>query len=291
MRRLLIKISTLIPTRLYLRLMFFKHFKRGFSFKNPKSLNEKIQWLKIYDKDERYTKLVDKYEVREYISNILGEEYLIPLIGVWDSVEEIEYENLPNQFVLKCNHDSKSVYICKNKKEFDFNKVKKDINKKLKRNGYWYGREWPYKNIKPRIIAEKYMVDESGIELKDYKIMCFNGEPNNIMVCYDRKGTQAKHKYFDLEWNLLNYNKKEKDIDIDIDKTDRIQKPKSLEEMIRIAKILSKNTLFTRIDLYDINGKVYFGEITFYPASGLKKDITLETDYELGEKLKLPINQ
>ncbi len=285
MRGLLIKISRLIPTRLYLRLMFFKHFKRGLSFKNPKSLNEKVQWLKIYDKDKRYTKLVDKYEVREYISDILGEEYLIPLIGVWDSVEEIEYENLPNQFVLKCNHDSKSVYICKSKEKFNFDKVKKDIKVKLNGNGYWYGREWPYKDIKPRIIAEKYMVDESGTELKDYKIMCFNGKADSIMFCYNRHNGDTRFKFFDLDWNELPYIRDEKNPDKDY----IVPKPKSLNKMIEIAEILSKGLDFARIDLYEISGKIYFGEITLHNASGLDKDITLEADYLLGEKLKLPL--
>ncbi len=285
MKLLLLKISRFVPDRLYIKVMFYKHFKKKIDLNNPKTLNEKIQWLKINDRKDEYTDIVDKYRVRKYISNILGEEYLIPLIGVWDSIDEVNYDNLPEKFVLKCNHDSKSVYICKDKNDFDFNSVKSIIKKKLKLNGYWYGREWQYKNIKPCIIAEKYMVDESQVELKDYKIMCFNGKADNIMVCYNRNDGHGKYKYFDLCWNELSYNKEEKDFDKDY----IIPKPKSLNKMIEIAELLSKDYYFARIDLYDISGKIYFGEITFHPASGFDKDITFETDLLLGEKLNLNV--
>ncbi|MFR2795613.1 ATP-grasp fold amidoligase family protein [Romboutsia timonensis] len=285
MKLLLLKISRFIPDRIYINLMFYKHFKRKVNFKNPKTLNEKVQWLKINDRKEEYTNLSDKYKVREYISNVLGEEYLIPLIGVWNSVDEIKYDDLPEQFVLKCNHDSKSVYICKDKSKFDFNDVKSKIEKKLKINAYWYGREWQYKNIKPCIIAEKYMVDESQVELKDYKIMCFNGKADSIMFCYNRHNGDTRFKFFDLDWNELPYIRDEKNPDKDY----IVPKPKSLNKMIEIAEILSKGLDFVRIDLYEISGKIYFGEITLHNASGLDKDITLEADYLLGEKLKLPL--
>lgn len=283
---LLLIISRFIPDKLYLKVMFYRHFHKILNFKKPKTLNEKIQWLKINDRNPEYTRLVDKYEVRNYIADVLGERYLIPLLGVWDSVDEINYDALPNQFVLKCNHDSKGVVICKDKKNFNFKATKNMLNNHLKKNGYWYGREWPYKNVKPCIIAEKYMVDESTIELKDYKIMCFNGVPDNIMVCYSRKNGHADYDFFDLSWNWLPYNKG----DEHLDRNFTIPKPKSLNKMIEIAQKLSKDYYFARIDLYDIEGQAYFGEITFYPASGLDKDITETTDYLLGSKLSLRIS-
>ncbi|WP_196342075.1 ATP-grasp fold amidoligase family protein [Paraclostridium sordellii] len=277
--------SKIIPDKLYLKIMYFKHFRKNLSFNKPETLNEKIQWLKINDVTDEYKHIVDKFKVREYIANEIGEEYLIPLIGVWNSVDEINYEELPNQFVLKCNHDSKSVFICKDKESFDFDSVKKEITKKLKLNGYWYGREKQYKNIHPLIIAEKYMVDESQVELKDYKIMCFNGKADNIMVCHNREKDGAEYKFFDLQWKPLPYNKEN-----NLEENSQIPKPKSLKKMIEIAEKLSHKYLFARVDLYNISGKIYFGEITFHPASGFDKDISTDTDLLFGKKLKLPID-
>ncbi|MDM0551475.1 ATP-grasp fold amidoligase family protein [Clostridium perfringens] len=283
MRNFFMDICKIIPDKLYLKIMFFYHFHKILNFNNVQTLNEKIQWLKINDRVYNGSNLVDKYEVRKYIKNILGEKYLIPLIGVWNSMDEINFDELPDKFVLKCTHDSKSVIICKDKSNFKFNEAKEILNKNLKKNAFWYGREWPYRNVTPRIICEKYMVDESGSELKDYKIMCFNGVADNIMVCYNRKNGHADFKYFDLEWNELFYNKN----NINRDSQRIIEKPKNLDKMIEIAEKLSTGFYFTRIDLYDVHGEIYFGEITFYPASGFDKDITEETDYILGKKLNL----
>ncbi|MDP3388284.1 MAG: ATP-grasp fold amidoligase family protein [Eubacteriales bacterium] len=281
----LIKRAHFIPDKLYLKIVFFMRFHRMLSFKRPETLNEKLQWLKIYDRRPEYTKLVDKYEVRKVIADAIGEDHLIPLLGVWDSADEIDYDRLPNQFVLKCTHDSKSIVICKDKKNFDFEAAKKKLNKKLKTDFYLMGREWPYKDVKPRIIAEKYMVDESGVELKDYKIMCFNGNPDNMMVCYNRTDDHTDFKFFDLSWNWLNYICG----DEDLGGVDLPEKPKGYNEMMTIARQLSRDYYFTRIDLYDINGHIYFGEITLHPASGLGKVINSTADRELGKKLILPL--
>ena len=285
MKDFFVSVCKMIPDKLYLKIMFFYHFHKILNFNNVETLNEKIQWLKINDREYNNRNLVDKYEVRKYIKNALGEEYLIPLIGVWSNMDEINFNDLPDKFVLKCTHDSKSVIICKDKSSFNFDKAKEILNKNLKKNAFWYGREWPYKNVEPRIICEKYMVDESGFELKDYKIMCFNGIADNIMVCYNRKNGHADFRYFDLEWNELFYNK----ANVNKEPERIIQRPKNLEKMIEIAENLSQGFYFTRIDLYDICGKIYFGEITFFPASGFDKDITEETDYLLGNKLNLKI--
>lgn len=284
MRELLISLGKIIPDKLYLKILFYKHFKRNLDLNNPKTLNEKIQWLKINDKRIECTQLADKYSVRSYVEEILGTEYLIPLLGVWDTPEDIDFSSLPNQFVLKSNHDSKGVMICKDKNNFDIDAAKKFLNSRLNRNGFWYGREWPYKNIKPCIIAEQYMTDESSTELKDYKIMCFNGRPDNIMVCSNRSNGHVDFNYFDLSWNPLTFNK----VDENSQSQNRIQKPKNLAKMIEIAKIFSKDFYFARIDLYNVDGQIYFGEITFYPASGFDQDLTESTDYMLGSKLKLP---
>ncbi len=287
MKEFLIKKVRFIPDKLYIRLVFFIRFHRLLSFKRPETLNEKIQWLKIYDRRPEYTKLVDKYEVRKVIADMIGEEHLIPLLGVWDSVDEIDFGKLPNQFVLKCNHDYKSIIVCKDKNSFNFKAAKKVLKRKLNKNLFWVGREWAYKDIKPRIIAEKYMVDESGVELKDYKLYCFDGTPDNMLVCFNRTKDHTDFKFFDLSWNFLPYIRGDKD---NQDDGTLPQKPKSFNEMVEIAKKLSKGYYFSRIDLYDVYGHVYFGEITLYPASGLGKDINDFADCEMGKKLILPID-
>lgn len=285
-KEFLIKNARFIPDKLYLRLTYFLCFHKPLSFKNPKTLNEKIQWLIINDRRTEYTKLVDKYEVRKIIADKIGDEHLIPLLGVWDSADEIDYESLPDQFVLKCNHDSKSIIICRDKKDFDFEKAKKQLNRKLKTNLYWFGREWPYKDVKPRIVAEKYMVDESGVELKDYKIMCFNGKPDNVMVCYNRSNGSTIFKFFDLSWKWLPYVISDRYAD----ENDLPKRPKGLDKMIEIAGLLSQDFYFARVDLYDVNGHVYFGEITLHPASGFDYMIIETADHLLGRKLILPVD-
>ncbi|MEX2512332.1 MAG: ATP-grasp fold amidoligase family protein [Cyclobacteriaceae bacterium] len=249
---------------------------------NPKTFSEKLQWLKLYDRNQEYTKMVDKYQVREYIKEQLGEEYLIPLIGVYDSFDEIDFENLPAKFVLKCTHDSGGLVICKDKSKLNIKKAKQKIKRSLQRNYYDPTREWPYKNVKPRLVCEKYMVDESGIELKDYKIFCFNGEPKVIQVDFDRFNGH-KRNFYDTNWNYIaveykypTYSEKE------------FKKPEKLKDMVKFAKILSKGISFIRIDFYLINSKVYFGEITFYPESGFGKFIPESYNELLGTWMDLP---
>lgn len=232
---------------------------------NPKTFNEKLQWLKLYNRNPQYTILVDKYKVREYIAATLGEDYLIPLLGVWDKPEEIDFDALPNQFVLKCNHNSGlGMCICKDKSKLDKQKVIKELRKGLHENFYLKHREWPYKDVPRKIIAEQFMTEESGGELMDYKIHCFDGKPEFILVCSDRFSESGlREDFYDTTWNLLDIRRPNCP-----NSKNGIQKPELLDEMLRLAGILSKDMPFSRIDFYIINSKIYFGEITFFPTSG-----------------------
>ena len=267
----------------YLERMFRVQLGKNLNFENPVTFNEKIQWLKINNRESEYTIMVDKYKVREYISETIGEQYLIPLLGVWDSPDEINFDVLPDEFVLKCNHNSGlGMCICKNKSTLNIEKVKQDLSNGLNENYYLLYREWPYKNVEKKIIAEKYMSDQ-GKELQDYKIHCFNGIPKIILVCRDRfSDTGLTEDFFDIEWNHLNISRENCKHSVD-----KIKAPKNLKLMLRLARILSENIPFVRIDFYEINGKVYFGEITFFPASGLKKFIPEKWDIDLGNEIQL----
>ncbi len=252
------------------------------NIEKPKSFNEKLQWLKLNDRNPKYIELVDKYKVREYISKVLGDEYLIPLLGVYNSFQEIDFDKLPNQFVLKPNHTSGNVYLCKDKTKIDYIKLEKEINAWLKREYYWLHREWPYKNVNPKIICEKYIVDETKTQLKDYKFMCFNGEPKIIHVMSDRVDGNYCVNNYDINWNPIDIPRRK------FPKNPKeIKRPKRLEEMIDISKKLSKGIPFSRIDLYSTDYGVFFGEITFYPVSGYMDFEYDETDLMLGSWIDL----
>jgi hypothetical protein len=273
-----------IPDALYLRMVFKLKFGYKLDLKNPKTFNEKLQWLKLFDRKPLYTTLVDKYAVRDYIAKTIGEEYLIPLIGVWDSFDDINFDDFPNQFVLKCNHDSSSVIICKDKTKFDIDKARKKLLHCLKRNGYNFGREWPYKNIKPRIIAEKYMTDSDDVDnLTDYKFFCFNGKADSVMLCLERNTGDTKFYFFDKNWNLRRYNIRGKNAPSDF----TLPKPAGMDQMFELAEKLSTGLPYARIDLYYSNDKIYFGEITFFPASGFDTNILPETDLYFGNLINL----
>lgn len=276
--------NALTNDKLYLKIRYYAEMHRNLNLKNPKTFNEKLQWLKLYNRKPEYTTMVDKYAVREYIADKLGEEYLIPLLGVWDNPNDIDFNVLPEQFVLKCNHNSgMGMCICKNKNELNIDNVKNKLKSGLKQDYYLTSREWPYKNVKRKIIAEKYMVDESGTELKDYKLMCFNGRVKCTFVCSERYSKDGlKMSFFDREWNEMpftrHYPKLKK----------RIEKPISYEKMIEFAEKLAVGIPFVRIDFYDINGHLYFGEITFFPGAGFEKFSPENWDLELGNWINLP---
>ena len=277
------KLSRLIPDRIYLQIVYFKHFRRFINFNNPKTFNEKIQWLKLNYRNEEYTKLVDKYRVKQYITKLIGEEYVIPTLGVWNNVDDIDFKNLPEKFVLKCNNDSGGIVICKNKKDFDEAKAKSFLKERLKNNGYWYGREWPYKNVKPCIIAEKYMEDSISKDIKDYKFFCFNGSMEFFDIDIDRF-IEHRANYYDRNGNFLPFGKTY----CPPDYTKKIEMPKNLDKMIELAETISHNTVLSRIDFYEIDGQVYFGEITFYPGSGFSPFTDEKWDYKLGDMIDLP---
>lgn len=272
-----------MPDSSYLKLMFWARMNQKLDYKNPKTLNEKLQLLKLKDRNDDYIKWVDKYAVREYIENRIGKDYLIPLVGgPWENFEDIDFENLPNQFVLKCTHDSGGLVICTDKSKLDIEKAKKKINKSLSNNYYWSGREWPYKHVQPRIIAEKYMVDKSGCELKDYKILCFDGKPDNIMICTGRNSAEGvKYYFFSPNWEFLRYNYGDESLPENF----TIAAPDNLKEMLNIARTLSQGTKLSRVDLYEADERVWFGEITLYPDSGFDTDILPSTDLLFGKKL------
>lgn len=277
------KLSRLIPDRIYLPIVYFRHFKKFIDFDNPKTFNEKIQWLKLNYRKEEYTNLVDKYRVKQYITKLIGEEYVIPTLGVWKNVDDIDFKSLPEKFVLKCNNDSGGIVICKNKKDFDEVKAKSFLKERLKNNGYWYGREWPYKNVKPCIIAEKYMEDSISKDLKDYKFFCFNGSMEFFDIDIDRF-IEHRSNYYDRNGNFLPFGKTY----CPPDYTKKIEMPKNLDKMIELAETISHNTVLSRIDFYEIDGQVYFGEITFYPGSGFSPFTDEKWDYKLGDMIDLP---
>ena len=279
---LLARTSALWSDKTYLKLKFRLVMGRKLDLHNPQTLNEKLQWLKLYDRNPEYTVMADKVKAKEWIAERIGIEYIIPTLGVWDNPDEIDFEALPNQFVLKCNHNSGlGMYICKDKSKIDIPKVKADLRKGLKQNYFLGGREWSYKNIPPRIIAEKYMTDESGIELKDYKIFCFNGKPEYVEVDFNRH-IQHKLNPYDFDWNPLNFCDSSKN-DYDAD----IKKPARLEDMRKMAAELSKNIKFLRVDFYSIYDKIYVGELTLYPGSGYIQFEPKEVDLRLGRLLDL----
>ena len=265
----------------YLKILYRVKTGKKLNLSNPQTLNEKLQWLKIHDRKPIYTQMVDKLEVRKIIEEKIGSEYLIPLIGVWDSFDDIDFEKLPDQFVLKCTHDSGGLSICTDKRKYDLKKARKKINHCMRRNYYYNSREWPYKDVKPRIITEKYMVDESGWELKDYKIFCFNGVPDYVEVDFNR---YIKHKLnpYDFDWNPLNFCDSSKN-----DYSANIPKPKRLMEMKEIAKQLSEGIDFLRVDFYSIEDRIYVGELTLCPGSGCIAFEPEEMDLHYGKKLIL----
>lgn len=252
--------------------------------KNPQSFNAKLQWLKVHDHNPLYTTMVDKYAVKKYVADKIGEEYVIPVIGgPWKSADEIDFDALPDRFVLKCNHDSGGLVICSDKAGLDIEAARRKLNKHVRQNYYLAGREWPYKDVEPCIFAEQFMSDEKAPDLLDYKFMMFNGEFKCSFVCTNRfSGEQLNVTFFDPDWNRMPFERKyHADPAV-------IEKPSRYEEMIEIAKKLAEDTVFSRIDLYEINGRIYFGEITFCPGGGQEAFRPVEWDYELGSWLRLP---
>lgn len=262
---------------------YYSVFGKFPDLRHPKTFNEKLQWLKLYDRRPEYSKMVDKYEVKKYIAETVGEEYVVPTLGVWDSADDIDFDALPDQFVIKCTHDSASVIICKNKSEFDAESARARLYECLKKTQFGYGREWPYKNVKPRIIAEQYLVDESGVELKDYKIFCFNGRAKCVDLHFNRF-CGHKQNHYDLDWNPLDFSFSSVPNDYSID----FNIPKNFDKMCKISEELSSKIPFLRVDFYSIYDRIYVGELTFFPGSGYLAFKPEEWDYTFGSWIKLP---
>lgn len=271
-----------LPDEFYIQLNYFAHFKKFANLKKPITYNEKLNWLKLHDRNPLYTTLVDKYEVKEYVSKLIGGGYSVPTLGVWSSVDEIDFDSLPNQFVLKCTHDSEGLVICRDKKELDIFSVKEKLSVALKQNFYYIGREWPYKNVKPRIIAEKYIEDHRDGELRDYKFFCFNGEPKAMFVASDRAIGKTKFDYFNLDFDHLDIMQKYPNAS-----TPR-RKPDTFDEMKKLSRILSKGFAHVRVDFYEVDGKLYFGELTFYHFSGFMPFRPAMWDKKFGDWISLP---
>ncbi len=273
-----------MPDAEYLSRKFMAVFNQHLRIDSPQTFNEKLQWLKLYDRKPEYTVMVDKYKARDYIAEKIGERYLIPLIGVWDDPDEIDFDALPNRFVLKCNHNSGlGMCICKDKSVLNIKNVKKGLKRGLKQDYYLTGREWPYKNVPRKIIAEQFMKsDESG--LTDYKVHCFNGEPKLILVCKDRfSKTGLTEDFFSERWEHLDIRRPTHP-----NASNKTAEPEELSEMLTLARKLSENIPFLRVDFYIIEHNVYFSELTFYPASGFEKFVPEEWDAVLGSWLTLP---
>ena len=272
-----------LPDKLYIRMMYYVKLGKKLHLKNPVLFNEKLNWMKLYQRNPEYTRWADKYEVREFVKETIGEEYLLPILGVWNSVEEIPFEELPGQFVLKCTHDSASVVICKDKEHFDIEQAKEKLRNCMKTNYFWASREWPYKNIRPRIIAEQYMVDESHTELKDYKIYCFSGKPELIQVDFGRF-TKHERNLYTTDWEYVDER-----FEYPNNPEVQIPKPEHLEEMLALASKLAGNIPSVRIDFYSINGKNYFGEITFYQEGGFGRFEHESFERKLGDLIQLEL--
>lgn len=270
-----------LPDELFLKIMF--RLKIGFwpNLKNPKTFNEKIQWLKLHDRNPLYTRLVDKYEVRQYVKDTIGEEYLIPLLGVWDNFDDIDFGTLPNQFVLKCTHDSGGLVICKDKSKLNVTAAKKKIIACMKRNYYWPLREWPYKNVKPRLIAEKYLEDEPSNSLNDYKIFCFNGSAKVWLLIRGRSSGDIRGDYYDFDGNRLPFKQEYPNSDSVRSMTPEIKQMKVLAEK------LTQGMKHCRADFYLVDGKIYFGELTFFDSSGLDRYEPAEWDLKFGNLIDL----
>ena len=284
-RRKMRYVLSFLPDKAYLQIHYFLTVGRFVNFKNPKTYTEKLQWLKVNKKCPEYTKLVDKLTVREHIAEVWGEEHLFPLLGVWNSFEEINFDELPEKFVLKCNHDSGSTKVIKNKSaltEDEMNELRAHFENRLKREYFFAGREYPYKGIKPKIIAEQFMVDESAPEkaIEDYKFFCFNGEPKLMFVATDRN-IDVKFDFFDMDFNHLDI------VNIHPQSGKQIEKPEKFEEMKEIAAKLSKGMRHVRIDLYELNGKLYFGEYTFFHGGGFGEFQPKECEERLGSWIDL----
>lgn len=278
------KCTRILPDELYLRLAYRFYFSKSLNLRKPTTYSEKLQWLKLYYRRADLSTIVDKYEAKKYIANIIGDNFIIPTIGVWDFWDDIDFNSLPNSFVLKTTHDSGGVVIVKDKTNFDILKARQVIEKSLNHNFYYSGREWPYKNVKPRIIAENYMEDKQTSELRDYKFFTFNGKAKVMFIASERqsKKGETKFDFFDMDFKHLPFTNGHPNAIIEP------QKPTNFDLMIELSETLSKGFPHLRVDFYEVDGRVYVGELTLFHWSGLVPFKPEEWDEILGSWLELP---
>ena len=274
-------LMSILPDRFYVSLKYFYRFHKFPNLKNPKTYNEKLQWMKLNDHNELYHTLADKYEVKKYVENLIGSEYVIKTLGVYDSFDEIDFNSLPDRFVLKCTHDSGGLVICKDKSKLDKENARKIIESSLKNNYFYHSREWAYKDLKPRIIAEEYIETRNG-DLPDYKFFCFDGKARALYVATGRHTESGVcFDFFDENFNHLPFYNSHPN------SKNKIDKPTGFDKMKELAEKLSVGMPHVRVDLYDIDGKVYFGEYTFYHMSGFQPFKPEEWDYTFGSWIDL----
>lgn len=285
-KELVMKYGSWLPDETYLRIVFWFYTGNVLHLNPPKTYNEKLQWLKLYNRKPEYTQMVDKYAVKEYVESIIGKEYIIPLLGVWDSPNDITWDDLPSQFVLKATHGggNKGVVICKDKSTFDINAAVDSLQWAFNRDIYKRFREWPYKNVKKRIIAEQYIEEPDNQSLCDYKVMCFNGKAKLIEYHMGRNSNNHIQVFFDHNWNKTSITQKSYDIVSNIN----VERPAQLDKMLELSEILSKSIPHVRVDWYMVGNQLYFGELTFYDSSGFDPFIPDEYNYILGEWISLP---
>ena len=279
-------ISELLASRIFsdkasIKLKYRFLMKRKLNLKEPKTFNEKLNWIKLYYRKPIMTTMVDKYEVKKLVSNLIGEEYVIPSIAIYDKWDDIEFDKLEAPFVLKTTHSSGVIAVVKDKETFDYETTKKKFNKSLRQNYFYSCREWPYKNVKPRIIVEKFIKDSKEDNLPVYKFFCFNGEPYLVQTIKHDKTTYETIDYFDMDWKRLDLRQNFNNSEVPLDR------PNNFEEMKELASKLSSGFPFVRVDLYSVDGKIYFSEFTFFSDAGYQRFYPDEWDLKLGEKIVL----
>lgn len=280
---LLKRVWFLFPDKLYLKMIYYLKMGKRLELENPITMNEKLQWLKLYNRKPEYTEMVDKILVKNYVTRKIGPQYVVPLLGVWNKVDDIDFESLPDRFVLKANFSggNMGIAICPDKKALNQSKVKQNLKKSRKLDIYKIYREWPYKNVQKRFFAEEYL----GEDIMDYKFYCFDGYVDSVLVCVDRQIGKPKFYFFDKDWNLRRYNQRGKSAPADF----TLPKPDGINEMFRLASLLSKGLPFVRVDFYNVDGRIYFGELTFFPASGFDVNRLIEADNYFGSMIDLSL--
>ncbi len=277
-------LTRLLPDEVYLHIKYRMRMGKRLNLKNPETFSEKLQWLKLHDRKPIYTQMADKLLAKAFVAERIGEDHVIPTLGVWDRFEEIDLDTLPEQFVLKCTHDSGGLVICRDKAAVDWAAARKRINGALKKNYYWHTREWPYKHIQPRILAEPLLSEGDSQELRDYKFFCFDGQPRALFVATDRQrlGTETKFDFFDMDFGHLDIQNGHPNRDVPP------EKPQCFEEMKAFAGVLSAGVPQLRVDFYEVEGHVYFGEMTFYHYGGMMAFQPEAWDKIFGEWIRLP---